>query len=343
MHRIKIIVFFIAVLGSYLTFAQETPLAVISYASTQDILVIRNNKKVVFDDPIGLILYAGDQVQTGRGVTAEIQFSKPAGILKMTENTTIVIERLKTDATINIRLIYGRIRTKMSKLAGNESFSITSAQAVAGVRGTDFGFEVLTPRVALNPMPVTKIYCFEGEVFVTAYINISSSNAENLETVPKEFTIKNNEMVVVERKDSRTIATLQKLEYGLTEFWNTQTFMSSIESSSQSAEKEEPEEYLPQLTFTQDTENQEPVQEDVNVLVVNDEVFKNRVLATSRLKDAGILGSILLSAAGLTLKGLGWYFSSTGATDQAAPLNVAGDILFISTIPFLVFAIVIQP
>ena len=343
MHRIKILVFFIAVLGSWLLYAQEAPLAILSYASTQDILVIRNNKKVVFDDPIGLVLYAGDQVQTGRGATAEIQFSKPAGILKMTENTTIVIERLKTNATINIRLIYGRIRTKMSKLAGNESFSITSAQAVAGVRGTDFGFEVLTPRVALNPMPVTKIYCFEGELFVIAYVDISSGSLEKLETVPKEFTIKNNEMVVVERKDARSVATLQKLEYGLSEFWSTQVFVSTLGVPSQSSEKEKSGEYLPQLTFIQDTESQESAHEDVNVLVVSDEVFKNRVLATSRLKDAGILGSILLSAAGLSLKGLGWYFSSTGAPEQAAPLNVAGDILFISALPFLVFAIAIQP
>lgn len=343
MHRIKVVVFFIVVLSSWLLVAQETPLAILSYASAQDVLVIRNNKKVVFDDPIGLVLYAGDQVQTGRGVSLEIQFSKPAGILRMTENTTIVIERLKTNSTINIRLIYGRVRTKMSKLAGNESFSITSAQAVAGVRGTDFGFEVLTPRVALNPMPVTKIYCFEGEVFVIAYIDVSSGSSENLETVPKEFTVKNNEMVVVERKDARSVATLQKLEYGLTEFWTTQEFVNTLQSSSPSTDQEKSEEYLPRLTFSPETENQQTDQEDVNVLVVNDEVFKNRILATSRLKDAGILGSIVLSAAGLSLKGISWYFNATGLPEQAAPLNVAADILFMSAIPFMIFAIVIQP
>ena len=160
----------VAMFASLSLYAQDKALAVISYTTSGDVLVLRNNKKVVFQDPIGLELYAGDQIQTGRGVSAEIQFSKPSGVLKMTENTTLVIEKLKNDATINIRLIYGRIRTKISKLAGNESFSITSAQATAGVRGTDFGFEVLTPRVAFNPIPVTKVYCFEGEVQVIAYI-----------------------------------------------------------------------------------------------------------------------------------------------------------------------------
>lgn len=337
----RILLVLILALSIYTMFAQEQPLAMLSYASNTDILVIRNNKKLVFDDPIGLVLYAGDQIQTGRGITAEIQFSKPAGILKMTENTTLVIEKLKTDATINVRLIYGRIRTKLSKLSGNESFSITSAQAVAGVRGTDFGFEVLTPRVALNPMPVTKVYCFEGQVLVTAFIDVSSGSAEKLETVSKEFTIAPDEMVVVERKDSKNVASLQTLDYGLKEFWNTQPYMTTTPPEGESINLDEI--YLPKLTFTQDIDAPQENTGEANILVVNDEVFKNRVLATSRLKDAGILGSIFLSAAGISLKGLGWYFSSTGVPDQAAPLNLAGDILFISAIPFMIFSIAIQP
>ena len=83
--------------------------------------------------------------------------------------------------------------------------------------------------------------------------------------------------------------------------------------------------------------------EDVNILVVNDEVFKNRLLATSRLKDAGILGSIILCTAGAGIKGLGWYYQSIGDTAQSAQFNLFGDILFASAVPFLVFSIVIQP
>ena len=155
-------------------------------------------------------------------------------------------------------------------------------------------------------------------------------------------------MVVVERKDSRMTASLQSLDYGLTEYWTTQPIMSDPENM---PELPKPRDMgplqLPSLTFTGEegaveTPAEQPP-EDVNILVVNDEVFKNRLLATSRLKDAGILGSIILCTAGAGIKGLGWYYQSIGDTAQSAQFNLFGDILFASAVPFLVFSIVIQP
>jgi hypothetical protein len=207
--------------------AQERPMATIEYASGDDVLVIRSGRRLGFSDPFGVELQAGDQVQTGRGVFVELRMHAGGAVVKLAENTTFRLERM-TDGQTSLSLVYGRVRAKVDKLAGTDTFTIRSATSVAGVRGTDFGVDVIARQQATAPVNLTRTYVFDGSVTVTALLRSGPLAAEGLEPVPREFTLEAGEMVVVSRIDTATEAERAVIEPGIREFWSANDF-STIE------------------------------------------------------------------------------------------------------------------
>ncbi len=197
--------------------------AVVEYSSGDDIVVIRQGKRVAFKDPIGLELFQGDQVQTGKSVFVEMRLYSGGAVLKLAENTTFILERL-ADGETSLQLVYGRIRAKVEKLAGTDSFSVRSTQAVAGVRGTDFGLDVITSRTA-SSSTTTKAYCFEGSVEVIAYVRSDMLAAEALEPIPKAFVIAAGEMVQVEGETGKTEALKSTLDQSIQAFWSANDYV----------------------------------------------------------------------------------------------------------------------
>jgi len=197
--------------------AQGIAVAVVEYSSGDDIVVIRQGKRVAFKDPVGLELFQGDQVQTGKAVFVEMTLYGGSAVLKLAENTTFILERL-ADGQTSMQLVYGRIRAKVEKLAGTDSFSVRSTQAVAGVRGTDFGLDVITSRT-LSSATTTRAYCFEGSAEVVAYVRSDVLAAEALEPIPKAFIINSGEMVQVEGETGKTEALKSKVDQSIKDFW----------------------------------------------------------------------------------------------------------------------------
>ena len=202
---------------TFQAWGQGNAAAVIEYSSGDDVVVIRQGKRLAFKDPIGLELLQGDQVQTGKAVFVELRLSAGGSILKLAENTTFILERL-ADGQTSLQLVYGRIRAKVEKLAGTDSFSIRSTQATAGVRGTDFGVDVITSRTA-SSAAMTRAYCFEGSVEVIAYVRSDVLAAEALEPIPKAFVIAAGEMVQVEGETGTMEASKSKVDQAIREFW----------------------------------------------------------------------------------------------------------------------------
>jgi len=196
---------------------QGSAVAVVEYSSGDDLVVIRQGKRVAFKDSIGLELFQGDQVQTGKAVFVEMRLYGGGAVLKLAENTTFILERL-VDGQTSLQLVYGRIRAKVEKLAGTDSFSVRSTQATAGVRGTDFGLDVVTSRTA-SSATTTKAYCFEGSVEVIAYVRSDVLAAEALEPIPKAFIIAAGEMVQVDGETGKTEASKSKVDQSIREFW----------------------------------------------------------------------------------------------------------------------------
>lgn len=202
---------------------QERPMATIEFASGDDVLVIRSGRRLGFTDPFGLELHIGDQVQTGRGVFIELRLHAGGAVVKLAENTTFRLERM-ADGQTGMSLVYGRVRAKVDKLAGTDTFTIRSATSVAGVRGTDFGVDVIARQQAAAPVNLTRTYVFEGSVTVTALLRSRPSAAEGLEPVPREFILGAGEMVVVSRVETATEAVRTTIEPDIRAFWSTNDF-----------------------------------------------------------------------------------------------------------------------
>lgn len=149
----------------------EDVFGVILYADGSEISIFRNGSlrtyDVFADDVIGMPLLEGDLVQTENGTFLEVQLLPSRSTLKIAENTSFQIQQIAQNGGGNFDLLYGRVRAKVERVGSADPFQIRGRQAVAGVRGTDFGFDYVVERGSFTN-PVTQVYCFEGSVEVEA-------------------------------------------------------------------------------------------------------------------------------------------------------------------------------
>jgi hypothetical protein len=152
------------------------PFGLILYAQGNDVSIYRDGRLTDYDlattDVIGLPVFTGDLVQTGPGTFVELQLQPSTTQLKIAENTTFRIQSMGSQGTGQIDLTYGRIRAKVEHFAaavssgGSFPFSIRGQGVVAGVRGTDFGYDYVAGTGGAT-IPLTRVYCFQGTVEVS--------------------------------------------------------------------------------------------------------------------------------------------------------------------------------
>jgi hypothetical protein len=145
--------------------AAKTAYAEIVFVQGTDLLLLRSDGQPISGEPIGARLSAGDQIQTGRKTTVELVTMPRKSRLRLSENTVVTIGSLSDDGSTSLKLLYGRLRSKVEKLAGTPPpYNVVSRTFMAGVRGTDFGCDVLVARA--GEQASAKVYCFEGSVEV---------------------------------------------------------------------------------------------------------------------------------------------------------------------------------
>lgn len=146
------------------------PYAFVIYAEGYNMSVYRNDElttyDVLVDDVIGMPLLPGDLVQTDDGTFVEMQVMPSRTVVKIAENTTFEIEQIGGAGGGTFNMSYGRLRARVERITQDERFEIRGFSAVAGVRGTDFGYDMVVERAASAEMQ-TKVYVFDGEVEVT--------------------------------------------------------------------------------------------------------------------------------------------------------------------------------
>ena len=166
-----------------------TPYATINYAEGSSFLLIRDGKssKILVDAPevLGMELKSGDILQTSASTFLEISIKSIAAIVQVAENTSFKCSVDSSGVQVTGELYYGRVRAKVTKLAGTSAFHISTPSLVAGVRGTNFGCDAIATRPQ-NVMVITnRVFCFEGSVTVD----------DALKAVPDTILISPNEMV----------------------------------------------------------------------------------------------------------------------------------------------------
>ncbi|HUW69851.1 MAG TPA: FecR family protein [bacterium] len=321
--------------------------AVVEYASGDDVIVLRAGRRVPAGDILGMELMEGDQVQTGKGVFLEMHVVSGGAVIKLAENTTFVLERL-ADGKTSLRLVYGRIRAKVEKLAGTDSFVVKSTQAVAGVRGTDFGLDVMAARSAALGLTTTNVYCFQGFVDVTALLRTDAQAAESLEAIPRASLITAGEMVRVEFVSGAIQASKTALDPSIGEFWKTIDTRSTAEST-EPTESIQSTSGIDQSAFDQgyasgyaDAKNQI----DAGGGIADDFISLDEAEAirkAARLQRGGIIAGALVGTGGAATAIYGLAMVAAGDTDQGLNALTAGAIISASALPFLILSLCMKP
>lgn len=199
--------------------------AEIEFSIGEDVTILRDNKPVPVDQLVGFRLNEGDQVQTGKGTFLELKIKPAGGMLKLSENTVFVLSSLSDSPERGFRLVYGRVRAKVDKLSRGSSFNIASDSVAAGVRGTDFGYDVLTVRTDGSgaQIPITRVYCFEGSVLVTV--------SPAPDAPPSELKVKAGNMVAVEQSEGKWVPSLVPVPSDIRAFWNQNDFAAASKPS----------------------------------------------------------------------------------------------------------------
>jgi len=94
---------------------------------------------------VGAILGPGTTVKTGEGSLVDLFLGNSAGVVRVTENTTLVLDKLTltdtgadTAVEVQMNLPEGTILGTANKLSAASRYEIKTPNGVAGIRGTRF-------------------------------------------------------------------------------------------------------------------------------------------------------------------------------------------------------------
>ncbi len=154
----------------------------LTYAEGGSFRIVRSGKTSVWDassqDVFGMEIMIGDLISTGPGTVLELSVHPVSASVQIAENTSYSCTADESGKESKGELFYGRVHAKVAKLSGGSSFRISSPSLVAGVRGTDFGCDVIAVKPSAEPAspgsgtaapasPVlSRVFVFEGTVAV---------------------------------------------------------------------------------------------------------------------------------------------------------------------------------
>jgi len=204
------------------------------------------------DDVIGMEIQSGDMVLTDEGSFVEIQLNNgDGGVVKLAENTTFTVSSLDGNGGGVFKLIFGRIRVKVATLTGGSRLWVTGADTVAGVRGTDFGYDLFYDPADDTGERQTSVYCFEGAVDVLKYDKDIVSKLDLMALEP--FILEAGKMVKTSSAAPREKLRPKAIDKGISQFWDAYPIVTVVGIPEASSEKLEVSEEL-NLDSSLDTE-----------------------------------------------------------------------------------------
>lgn len=226
--------------------------AVIVYVEGDGFTLVREGEtffyEVAYDDILGMLLYPGDTLLTEEDTFLEIQITSNASLIKIAENTTFAFESIGNYGGGTLSVAYGRIRAKVNKLTNDDQFQVLGSGTTAGVRGTDFGYDLtFGEEVAESESneAITTVYCFEGAVKV---------EQEDKETRQiKEVLIEADQMVVTSTEKIEAPLIVYDIEEEIDEFWEENKFVYELAEEEVAIVQEDydPDDYYSEKIFGQ--------------------------------------------------------------------------------------------
>jgi hypothetical protein len=171
---------------------------------------------IVNDNVFSVDLAEGDILLTDSKTFLEIQLVPSLTLIKIAENTTIRIGSVSGAAGGNWELLYGKVKAKVDKTKGSNSFAMFSNTTVASVKGTDFGFDV-TLNLETGATD-SSVYSFEGNVDIS--MNVPSSQLAKTEKI----ILKTGEMVVRSTNAPVDPKSVKPVSDKVSEYWSRNDF-----------------------------------------------------------------------------------------------------------------------
>ena len=218
------ILFFILVF-----YGNSEDLARIVSAEGKAFTLVRNSETYLYDleevSVNGLTLYSGDMILTEQDTFIEVQILSGDSYIIIGGDTTFIFEHIRKDGGGVFKLIYGRVRANVGKLPPSTDFYITGYNTVAGVLGTDFGYDLLYNRKEENPEIISRVYCFDGTVEV-AWIRTESKDFSEFNKMGYDQDIRgisDNEMITLSSRNNEK-ANISDIEQEIYDYWKIYPF-----------------------------------------------------------------------------------------------------------------------
>jgi len=224
---IIIVLFFSLFFSVYGDAGTSGAAAVIIYTEGDNFDVLDSSGNSISIDPysaIGSELAAGDIILTYDNTYVEIQLADSEHIIKIAENTDFRLDKVETKRESSFRMFYGSIRAKVAKLGKGERFRVSGNEAMAGVRGTDFGMTVVVTKEGENLVPFTRVYCFKGVVEVEPVVKEKTGETTPVAKALKGTTINANEMVTISKANYITVLRPEAIPENIVEYWEEHKF-----------------------------------------------------------------------------------------------------------------------
>jgi len=224
----KIRILFITALLFSAYFLGAEDFAVISYAEGTGFTVVSGGESFSYNiesgNVIGLPLKEGDMVLTDDSTFLEIELKAGnGGVIKVSENTTMTISSLDENGGGVIKVVYGRIRLKLGALLKGSKFWVSGYDTVAGVRGTDFGYDLFYDKTDKTAEKETYVYCFEGLVEVLQYNPDKKSKVSLMSEKP--YLLKPGRMIKTTSLSLGTELKAVPIYKSITDYWDLYPFM----------------------------------------------------------------------------------------------------------------------
>ena len=316
----------LAVLLSVSASAQEGSRGSVVYAEGREFSIVRGGVSSLYkpdvDDLGSIQIRTGDVIQTAASTFVEVQLVPSGTVLKIAENSSFVFRGLGgSGGDTSLGLIYGRVRAKVAKLGAAESFAIRSSQTVAGVRGTDFGFDSIVKQGnALDGAvlkPELRVYCFEGEVEVTPVADQKAS-----------VSVRADELVSVDLSQTVPVVERRAVDADVVEFWRANEFRGPTPIPA-------PEGVDLAL---QGTPVQRITETEIRYVAPDFRPYRSAIAS----KNVAVGASLIFAALGAVLQGVGLSYIADDDYDRATPYIQGGTIALAPAAVSLLYSLFID-
>ena len=208
--------------------------AVISYAEGLSFQLIRDGESSSFsidtESVIGMPVFPDDTILTDHGSFVEILLDGGNGaVIKIAENTTFTVAAMDEDGGGVFRVGFGRIRVKAASLISGSRFWVTGHDTVAGVRGTEFGYDIFYDIQDDSAERLTTVYSFDGDVEVLQYDKETVSKIDLMDMDP--HILSSGKMVVASSIQGDQKLKSKKISDDILSYWSAYPIVTALDDS----------------------------------------------------------------------------------------------------------------